>query len=161
MNFKVKSKADQSDLDEFESRYLFSLPEEYKDFLKNQNGGRLNGLYVFAEEYVVHAFLGINNKQDHFDLTQEYDELAKMLPKKFLPFALDSGGNYYLINLRSKNYTIYFWDHNLQTEGTRSTGLEKISKSFNTFVNQVKPDKVEIKTEVIRKDGKIILRRID
>jgi hypothetical protein len=160
MQFEIKGKINNNSITEFEIEYDIDLPSIYKEFLKEQNGGTLDDLYIYLnkeDEYVVESFLGIKNDLEYIDLSENYMNLQKRLPKSYFPIAIDGGGNYYLLKLGTKKASIYFWDHNLQSTATNSIGLKKIANSFNDFIENIKLDEVDIKVKIVRTNGSIIL----
>jgi len=110
MKFNKDNKLAIDHIRDFEKRFDLIVPKAYADFLSIQNGGKLDGLFVFygLEEYNIDGFLGIGNEEKYFDLSQNFLELAQILPKGFFPIASDSGGNYYLIKLGIKKAPVFF-----------------------------------------------------
>ena len=61
-----------------------------------------------------------------------------LMPCNLLPFAMDSGGNYYALNLKNKKIYYYLtdeWDENASREYNFETNTRYIAQSFNYFIN--------------------------
>ena len=55
-------------------------------------------------------------------------------------FAMDSGGNYYALNLKNKKIYYYLtdeWDENASREYNFETNTRYIAQSFNYFINHL------------------------
>ena len=64
--------------------------------------------------------------------------LAKPNSPKVQAFAMDSGGNYYALNLKNKKIYYYLtdeWDENASREYNFETNTRYIAQSFNYFIN--------------------------
>ena len=62
------------------------------------------------------------------------------MPCNLLPFAMDSGGNYYALNLKNKKIYYYLtdeWDENASREYNFETNTRYIAQSFNYFINHL------------------------
>lgn len=157
MEFKEKKEATLIDVKKFEDKFKANIPQTYRNFLIKQNGGYLkDDSYMFLD-YTINGFLGINNGVKYFDLMEEYEYLVQILPKDYFPIASDFGGNYYIGKINTKKLPIYFWDHNLQTEGTKAVGLKRIANSFSDFISNIKIVSNDIDVKVTVSNGKIIL----
>lgn len=68
------------------------------------------------------------------------------MPRHFVPFATDHGGNQLCLSVREKDYgIIYFWDHEEEEDyeeddGTADTyfGIYVVASSFTDFLAQLK-----------------------
>jgi hypothetical protein len=112
------------------------LPLEYKSFLKKNNGGRPN-LNIFKtsnSEYEtdIQFFFGIT--KGIYDLRGNYERLKNKIPKKFIAIAIDSGGNFILLDLEKE--AIYYFDHEIE-----DTFL--IANTFNDFIKGLYDLKIE------------------
>jgi hypothetical protein len=117
---------------EFEKHLPKVLPDEYRDFLKQCNGGSMddenNAFYIQGipgftktrkgDEGIVAWFdsLNPNKEEGEEDLLSQYLSLRGkgVFPDYCLPIGSDYGGNLLLLSLGETDYgCIYFWDHEL------------------------------------------------
>jgi hypothetical protein len=130
--------ATRRQIEEFETRNGITLPEPYRSFLAETNGGR-----PLNQEFVVEGWgssgvsdfyaIGTGNS---FDLDAARDRFLDVLPKDVLAIASDPGGNQICLGLNADLAgKIFFWDHE-----DASRQLREISPSFQSFVNDLKPD---------------------
>ena len=141
------NKISSSDIDLFENNLSMSLPDEYKAFLLNSNGGISPNLKYFdfeEEDSVIDAFFGIElqKKDRNYDLEINHIRMENRCPIEFLPIAIDAFGNKILLNLDNKS--VYFWDHELEADESNGddplnyyNNIKKISDSFNEFLRSL------------------------
>ncbi|WP_443938775.1 ankyrin repeat domain-containing protein [Pedobacter sp. MW01-1-1] len=119
-----------SQITDFESRLNIKLPEPYKEFLIEHNGGRpsLNNFKTFDGEIEtdIQFFLGITNGL--YDIGKNREQLKNVIPVDFIPIAIDSVGNFVLLNAISNK--IYLLEH-------ESLELFFVADGFNEFVNSL------------------------
>ena len=86
-------------VNEMEKKYIISLPNQYKDFLCNYNGGYTpkTQFKVGKISSDIRGFYGVGNVKLSFDTIQ----IREWVDKSFLPIATDSFGNYLLIGLEN------------------------------------------------------------
>jgi hypothetical protein len=97
-------------LAEFEVQLAHPLPQDYRLFLLQHNGGRpdcpLLAIPDCHDEAVIAYFTGID--RPNWDLIDWMTELEDDLAGQFLPIAFDPGGNAVLLDLT--NGKIFYWD---------------------------------------------------
>ena len=136
---------DEKQLLEFEKSIQTKLPNSYRSFLLETNGGApLNNAFdVFSPSenltlytFIISKFLGIGVKDD---LIKAYKLFHKELPPFFLPFTMDNFKNFMCISLKTEE--IYFWDY--QTTLTKpKTVKEKplflfVAENFEEFMDKL------------------------
>ncbi|RZK43455.1 MAG: SMI1/KNR4 family protein [Hymenobacter sp.] len=115
------------------------LPPQFKEFYLRYNGGVPVNAYVFDEG--IEEFIGINLfsplryqlqnikvdtiEQDYNDLT-----VRNIIPRIYLPFANDRGGNLFCLNLSTQQVVFILMDMGEFTEDCVSV----IALSFDTFL---------------------------
>lgn len=127
MNWKyVKQLVKKNSIEEFEEKNGIKFPQDLKDCLIKNNGGR-----PFLKYYDIG-----NEKNKEFKTLLSFNEkdienIYKYFPldssdKTIIPFASDSAGNFFVI----KNSSIGLWDHELDKvyilASTFSEFLEKL-----------------------------------
>ena len=104
-----------SDLLNVESDLGFKLPDDYRSFLLQHNGGRpvLAGVRYENEHFdFVGYFYGVRGETYHDDLIRQYKEHMGMIPLGYLPIADSPGGDAFCISLKEPSIgAIFHWDH--------------------------------------------------
>ena len=132
-------------IENFENEIGFSLPKDFKYFIKNSNGFSLRATSVngIGEEY-------LENSLDKIYAFEHY-ETGNPMPQHFLPFSPDGFGNFYCLDLsRIENETcpIIFWQHDFIYDNLDE--VETCNKNFAEWVNEVM---IEWTLEEINFDG--------
>nr|WP_321232909.1 ankyrin repeat domain-containing protein [uncultured Psychroserpens sp.] len=121
----------EKDISKFEQDIDVKLPKDYKKFILKNNGGRptLNIFETLGGEYEsdIQFFFGIT-EEGIYDLRRNQTNLPNNLIGKFLPIAIDSGGNLILLQLDSN--TVHFFDHEIEE-------IVTISNSFKEFLKDL------------------------
>ncbi|WP_437494839.1 SMI1/KNR4 family protein [Sorangium sp. So ce1014] len=94
-----------ADISKFEQRIGAILPEQYRRFLLEFNGGiptpgtvDVEGLPGASTD--VQVFFGIGSSIESSDLNWNLTTLAERLEDELLPIAIDSGGNVFCLVLQ-------------------------------------------------------------
>jgi cell wall assembly regulator SMI1 len=128
----------------FEKQIGYTLPDVYKEFLLQYNGGRPdnknNTFYILQQSGsdILNFFFGLNIIDfECYDLLTHRSWMVGRMPISLLCIGSDPGGNLICISLAIKTYgQIYFWDHEL--EG--SVNVFFLSNSFEEFVNSLEDE---------------------
>ncbi len=105
------------DIFEFETHNNIKLPDDYKDFLTKNNGGRPNPNIVPSVKSDIQWIYGMVEEPYYASIFQHIDMFHKRIPSWYFPIANDSGGNLYLMSLYHENYgLIAFWRHEEETD---------------------------------------------
>ncbi len=123
------------------------LPEEYKAFMLEHNGGRPTKRLVLSfVEHDPETGQDFDNELDIYsfnkleDIPDFYDNLysSELIPKHYCPIADDSCGNEILLCIaqNEKYGEIFFADHELFEEDERWT-ITKIASSFTQFIEML------------------------
>lgn len=101
---KTKQSLSRSEIDSFSKKNDLVLPQDFINFYLKFNGGRPSHKYF--KNYCLSFFIPI--KYGLTENTIEYliKELSEgdFLPQGYLPFANDSGGWYFCLDLNETNY---------------------------------------------------------
>jgi hypothetical protein len=129
-------------LAEFEQRSGILLPEQYKKFLQQQNGGRpaLGEFDVPSwGDSIVNSFYGIA-VGDSSDVERTMRSFSDVIPSHMIPIGNDPGGNQICIGIKGTSLgKIYFWDHeSWDDDGGAETPIE-IASSLEEFFTICKP----------------------
>lgn len=128
---------DENEILNFEKIIGEQLPLEYRTFLKENNGGRpkpnifktLKGDY----ETDIQFFFGITS--GNYDLEENFNRLKNIISIDYIPIAIDSGGNFVLLNLNTRE--IYFLDWNNKEKYL-------VTDTFKSFINELYNLKKEV-----------------
>jgi len=143
---KLGASASLNEIISFEIKYNFKLPDDYRNFLKNFNGGRPEKNYRVFTYYkqdgsksnsLVDWFNGLIDGL-HYSLEEDIDIYEGRIPEDMLPIASDPFGNLVLLGVGANN-GIWFWDHEIEPFDTGSDGIYKVTDNFESFVNMLTP----------------------
>lgn len=136
----------KEDIKDFEVALNVKIPASMKKYYLKFNGG-MPSPYCFQPQdedldwVEIKAFFPIKKRTDAFETIEAIakDIWSKnLMPCNLLPFAMDSGGNYYALNLKNKKIYYYLtdeWDENVSREYNFETNTRYIAQSFNYFIN--------------------------
>jgi len=131
-----------------EARLGTSLPEEYRQFLLEFNGGRPSpACFRLASrtgpysDSVVDWFLSVHDA-DESNIGTVLSWLEGRRPRALLPIAIDPGGNYVMLGIdgdvRGK---VYFWDHDREPQNEQDwSNIDLIADSFDAFLRGLTPE---------------------
>ncbi len=135
------------------------LPDDYKQFLLNTNGGvpEPNEFDVPATSTGsgVNIFYGSLAKAHDGDLVYEQILLKDRLPDRLVAIADAEGGNRVCLSSRPEDFgVVFFWDHELESETDQSAPLSRLSSSFAELFSSLRPfdpKNIELKPRQIKK----------
>jgi len=130
---------------ELENALSIALPEAYRSFLMNANGGRpLRPVFPIAGMHSnptghVNFFFGIGASPESYDLQKTNEFYA--LPKGIVLIAENGMGDYVCLDLRNGKEHVVFWDHRhfWGTGEWREKDLYHIARSFGEFLASLRP----------------------
>lgn len=146
----------EQDIDDLELMISAQLPLDFKQFLQVNNGGRTLSVLSFpiynnpnGDEGRTHTFYYLKHNYSYKDTNDIRNKLLVFkdrIPRYFVPFATDPGGNQLCISVRKQDYnTIYFWAHDEEEdlEGDDGTaiiyaGIYLVATNFNDFLYRLK-----------------------
>ncbi|WP_437957630.1 SMI1/KNR4 family protein [Sorangium sp. So ce119] len=104
------------------------LPEDYVEFLKAQDGGR-----VEPNEFPVDNYgAGVTEFFSASQVLREKRALMDRLPRDGWPIADAEGGNLILLRRAGATWSITFWDHELEKE-------VEVAPDFTRFLSLLQP----------------------
>jgi len=135
---------DERALVNFENIIGMTLPKEYVDFLKKNNGGtpELNTIELQNEEiksFSINYFLGLD-LDDINNLQAQFLTYRQRIQKKYIPIANVEGGNIVCLNI--VNGSILLWDHDTELINHSTISYKSflpIANSFDEFLEMIKP----------------------
>jgi len=131
-------RATELDIARFEKKNDLTLPDSYRRFLLEQNGGRpANGEFAVPGwgVTVIDFFFGIGSR-DSYDLQKHFDRLDDPRSSELLPIASDPGGWIVYLGVRGPHRgAVFFWDHK-----TPASTPVSIGDDFDAFAASLKPE---------------------
>lgn len=136
----------KEDIKNFEVELNVKIPAGMKNFYLKFNGG-MPSPYCYQpqdedlDRVEINAFFPIKERTNAFETIEVIAKdmwSRNLMPSNLLPFAMDSGGNYYALNLKNKKIYYYLtdeWDENASREYNFETNTRYIAQSFNYFIN--------------------------
>lgn len=131
------------DVKDFETKIGLVLPEDYKKFLVEKNGGvpkksKINTDLLGTK--VVQQFYAIKNPAKNYTLSYLLEIYSGRIPDRMLPIADDPAGNLYLCQLQPGDTCgkIYFWNHEEEADGEPQPYFDNIihvADSFSDFLS--------------------------
>lgn len=106
---------DEAVVSNFEQQIGFSLPSDYRNFLVQNNGGRVDSQSFFVkdldQEILLDALFGITNSKAR-SLTLGYwlAEYGDELQEKTLIIGRDPGGRFLIYITEGEDKGVYYWD---------------------------------------------------
>ena len=133
-----------------ERRLGVTLPEDYKAFLQEQNGGEPEPNFLEGGEDIggahVRYFLsagpsGIEGLEDLESVRWEYSrdgDADYVLDTSVLPIGQDAFGNLICLKVSGEDYgAVYIWDHE---EADDAEAYARATGSFNAFFEALRPE---------------------
>ena len=139
------------DIDQIQDLIGVQIPPSLREHYLHCNGGQpQNRKWILEEEgiaeegevyYIVSSFISMDGKIDYNSYGLETIYLSGInegwLPKNFLPFADDQGGNYFCVDLSSGHVVWYvtdIWDDEVSQAENVVAATTYVTSSFHTFV---------------------------
>lgn len=144
---RLSGAADPARVAMLEAKLGTRLPDDYREFLLEHNGGRPKPAeFVFARrtgpytDSLVDWFLALYDGE-HSNLETVCGWLVNRVPDNLLPIAIDPFGNFVLLGLAGEHRgKVYFWDH--ENEPIRQpdwSNIDLIADSFDAFLRGLTP----------------------
>ena len=126
-------------LDYFEEHFG-AIPEDYRAFLRVNNGGTPTPELIFKRSpsdddgWNVANFTSIQCEKGHLGIDLQIEAWRLDYGLSFAPIADDEMGNYFLLSVAPESFGwIYFRDHELADSDDPSVGLTLLTQSFSDF----------------------------
>jgi hypothetical protein len=135
-------KVNDTDIDKLEADLGFALPLEYREFLKDHNGG-LPENYLFVDdddEIAVRFFgIGLGPEFDYDDVLATLQRLEDRIPAGFMPIGADPGGNLVLLGTEGdRKGRVFYLD--LDAEPGAPSSVRQLSQSLRSFAETLQRD---------------------
>ncbi|MFB9246324.1 SMI1/KNR4 family protein [Massilia antarctica] len=111
--FTPNGRISEENVVDFEREIQFCVPEDYKKFLVDTNGGVLQNAMISPRrpgQLLIDCLFGLC-EQSEFDLRFWLNEFTGDLPEKSLIIGSDAGGGFLLLCTEEDSAGIYYYDH--------------------------------------------------
>lgn len=157
MKFKFATDpATEADIKAFEAEIEASLPDDYKTFLQDVNGGRPERMCFspqwqgqsYANRYslsTVSELFGLRDDEG-LDLRDECENFDERIPGQTIPIGRDPGGNLIILVLNKDHLgAVHFWamEHEVDFEIGEVPDFSNIAflaTSFSEFLNALEAE---------------------
>lgn len=144
MKIKGYGNVKEEEIFKLEEEIGFTLPNDYKEFLINFNGGvpevkystfKLNEL---EENIGLQVLYGLN-LEENLDLREWYEEYEDDLLDDCLIIGHGIGFGFIVLVNSPEIYGVYFWDNSFELENSsEDENIYKISDTFKEFIQELK-----------------------
>lgn len=141
MNITAWGTTTEPELAAFEEEIGFELPADYRQFLLQTNGAKVNKQVFFVrdltQDVLMNIFFGLTNLESE-SLTLDYwlQEYQDEIAEETLLIGSDPGGNFILYTVSGEDQGIYYWDHNNFLSPHAADGAPntfRVASSFTEF----------------------------
>lgn len=140
---EIGSPTNEEAIQRLEKIISAKLPDDYRKFLLDHNGGRPkpDGVPVpkHPEKILpIMVFHGIAVDVETSCIDWNLEVMRNRLPDKMLPVATSDFGDLYCMDLSDKHYGyVYFWDHNDECGKDCRDNIYFVSNSFTSFLERL------------------------
>jgi cell wall assembly regulator SMI1 len=128
--------ASAEQVNRLEQRVGRPLPPEYRDYLRQQDGGRLDN-----NNRAINTVFGVGDVPEWASIWDVLETYSERVPDWLLPVADDAFGNLFAVSLRNQDRgSVWFWNHELEAdEGEPPTeeNLKLMAPSWPVFLDSL------------------------
>ena len=133
-----------TDIVALEKKLGVNLPEAYKTFLKQNNGGRPDPKFFpilgFENNLVgqVLDFFGIDDPVKSCSLDWNYNIMRGRMPDNLFPIACEDGGSLICLSLSGPDKgAVYYWDYYGEAQPPSYDNVYQIAGTFEGFLDSI------------------------
>lgn len=129
-------------VDEWEEKLNIILPIDYKNFLTQYNGAKIEEGYFFVKglnkSIMLDILFGSGLDKQSLNLEFWYEEFSEDIPENSLLIGSDPGGGFILLINDGKENGIYYYDHSyFFEESSDELNTYFIADNFTEFFNEL------------------------
>jgi len=114
---------------QLEGRIGHSLPDDYRQYLLQQDGGRIDN-----NTRAVDTVFSLGDVPDYASMWDKLGTYQERVPSWLLPVADDSTGNLYAISVRPDDYgSVWFWDHEEEADEGDPPSEDNITRTAQNW----------------------------
>lgn len=141
----TQKRPSDGDISTFASSIQGTLPDDYRHFLKAENGGRPDpNQFRFSrkdgitQDGSIHYFFALYDGRVG-SLKRNFDAYRGRVPGGYLPIGVDPFGNLILLRVTAQNPgKLFFWDHEEEDECIPSIkNMYVVANSFSGFLENL------------------------
>lgn len=144
MKIKGYGNVKEEEILKLEYELGFTLPNDYKEFLINFNGGVPEVIYStfklneLEENIVLQVLYGLD-LEENLDLREWYEEYKDDLLDDSLIIGHGIGFGFIVLVKSPEVSGVYFWDNSFELENSsEDENIYKISDTFREFIEELK-----------------------
>lgn len=153
----------------FEFQVGALLPEQFREFLLQHNGGKpIPSDFKISNDdgSSLHHVYGLHGGPDYSNIAGVHNVFKDRIPNELLAIADDPFGNQICIGIKKKYLgKIYFWDHEKESRFFKFKGTTLLANTFDEFLGNlyeyVDPNESEIERVVRLEDVDAMTRLIN
>ena len=134
--------ATEDECERFEKETGFNMPLDYRNFIKEYNGGipLENDNFIMLEgtdeSIMLDVLFGIGDKiEEDFNIITWIEEFKGQIPNTVIPIGSEVGGGIILLSVSQKRKGVFFWDFEFGLAGSNEWNcLYKIADTFAEFI---------------------------
>jgi hypothetical protein len=144
----------EADVVAFEQQYGCSLPDDYRRFLLEVNGGRLANEHTTFHDGIVNILFSLGLGGDDADLLESALWMRPQLPSPdLLPIGFDDGGGPLLLGVAGEHRGEVWFENtsnprpegsNPRVEWFKRRDMKKLADSFEGFLRMLRPRPVYV-----------------
>ena len=157
MKIEAYKNGNREEVAKFEKDFRVKLPEDYRNFLIEYNGGSVSDAYLYVEELDEHIlmgkFFGIGVKEGFADIIEINEEYDEDIPKKSLLIGIDAGSGFILLINDGESDGIWYYDHTyFFDKSSDELNTYFICATFTDFIEMLETTEYEEKDDFIVTD---------
>ena len=132
----------ESDIQALEGQLGARLPDSYRTFLLEHNGGKPSSdIFFISEREGTDSLRFLFGMADHeyYSLTDQIRGFSNWIPANFIPIGCDDFGNVICLSIKGEDVgKVYFWDqeYSVDEEGKPDNlNITLIGDSFSEFID--------------------------
>jgi hypothetical protein len=146
MKTKNYSKGNIENINKFEKEFSIKLPNDYKEYLLDNNGVIIEEAYFYINElkqYIsMGVFYGIEIENNTIDIVKINREFEDDILENTLLIGEDEGGGMILLIFDGSNDGIWYYDHSyFFKESTDKLNTYYICETFSEFMEILQKNK--------------------
>jgi len=146
LNIIPKGQASAEDITALEQKLGYPFPEDYRNFLQENNGGVVKDYQSFfvkglSQEVLMHVFFGVNQPTRSQNLQFWANEYGDELQETAFIFGREPGGALLTYITSGDDKGVYLWDHaHFFAQSTEEDGNTYfVAESFADFCAKIEP----------------------